>query len=201
MTALSILHDSRRGANHLKLSAHFVNLLGLLSELGCESLYLFLLLRDRCLQLLNFVIEHGLVRGLGAHARLRCGTMRRSRCATTPGEGTVKAKLVGIKVQSNYNNVVANRLGIVPDTTDEAGCRPEPINREVGDADRKVFVVGFGTNEFADVSVIEATGQIRSCLVTHDCVPSISNVINHRRSATCRVENGFVRLLIVVCPL
>ena len=61
MTALSILHDSRRGANHLKLSAHFVNLLGLLSELGCEGLYLFLLLRDRCLQLLNFVIEHGLM--------------------------------------------------------------------------------------------------------------------------------------------
>ena len=90
MTALSILHDSRRGANNLKLSAHFLNLLGLLSELGCESLYLFLLLRDRCLllrdrclQLLNFVIEHGLVPGLGAHARLRCVTLRRSRCATT----------------------------------------------------------------------------------------------------------------------
>ena len=64
MTALSILHDSRRGADHLKLGAHFLNLGGLLSELGCESLYLFLLLRDRCLllcdrclQLLNFVIS------------------------------------------------------------------------------------------------------------------------------------------------
>src|SRR6266487_7143367 len=136
MTVSSISHDSRGGTNHLKLSAHFLNLLGLLSELGCESVYLFLLLRDRylllcdrCLQLLNFVIEHGLVRGLGAHARLRCVTLRHSRCVTTPGEGTVKAKLVGIKVQSNYNNVAANRLGIVPDTTDEAGCRPEPINR------------------------------------------------------------------------
>ena len=56
MTALSILHDSRRGANHLKLSAHVLNLGGLLLELGCERVYLFLLLRDRCLQLLNFVI-------------------------------------------------------------------------------------------------------------------------------------------------
>jgi hypothetical protein len=36
---------------------------GLLFELGCENLYLFLLLPDRCLQLLNFAIEHGL--GLG----------------------------------------------------------------------------------------------------------------------------------------
>src|SRR6266850_4439404 len=120
MTALSILHDSRRGANHLKLSAHFMNLLGLLSELGCESLYLFLLLRDRylllcdrCLQPVNFVVEHGLVRGLGAHARLRCVTLRRSRC-TTRIRG--KAKVVIIKVQSNYNNVAANRLGVVEDT-------------------------------------------------------------------------------------
>src|SRR6266566_5169621 len=80
MTALSILHDSRRGANHLKLSAHFVNLLGLLSELGCESLYLFLLLRDRCLQLLNFVI-HRLE--LGARGRLRSARLRCARCART----------------------------------------------------------------------------------------------------------------------
>ena len=63
MTALSILHDSRRGANHLKLGAHVLNLGGLLFDLACENIYLFLLLRDRCLllrdrclQLLNFVI-------------------------------------------------------------------------------------------------------------------------------------------------
>ena len=97
MTALSILHDSRRGANNLKLSAHFLNLLGLLSELGCESVYLFLLLRDRrlllrdrCLQLLNFVIEHGLVLGLGTRARLRCATIRHIRCPTT----LVRAKII-----------------------------------------------------------------------------------------------------------
>ena len=52
-----------------------------------------------------------MVPGLGAHARLRCVTMRRSRCATDSVR--VKAKLVGIKVQSNYNNVAANRLGVV----------------------------------------------------------------------------------------
>ena len=107
--------------NHLKLGAHFLDLGGLLSELGCQSLYLLLLLRDRCLQLLNFLIERGVVPGLGAHALLRCVTLRHSRCATTPGGGSVIAKLVVIKVQSNYNNVVANGLGIVPDTTDVAG--------------------------------------------------------------------------------
>ena len=43
----------------------------------------------------------------------------------------VIAKLVVIKVQSNYNNVAANRLGVVPDTTDVAGCGPEPIQSEM----------------------------------------------------------------------
>src|SRR4030095_9727068 len=32
MTVLLIVHHSRRGADHLKLSAHFLNLLGLLLE-------------------------------------------------------------------------------------------------------------------------------------------------------------------------
>jgi hypothetical protein len=49
-----------------KLRAHLLDLRGLLSELGCERLYLLLLLRDRCFQLLNFVIQHGSVLELGA---------------------------------------------------------------------------------------------------------------------------------------
>src|SRR4029077_1758872 len=146
-----------------KLDAHFLDLRGLLLEvgceslcllfeLGCESLYLFLLLGDlllllrrRCLQLLNFVIEHGLVRGLGAAARLRSVTMRCSGCGTSPAHGHVNTKLIGIKIKSNCNHAAPNWLGIVPDTTDVAGCGPEPINREVGDTDRKVFVIYSGT--------------------------------------------------------
>src|SRR6266516_2293429 len=46
------------------LGAHLLDLRGLLFELGRENLYLFPLLRDRCLQLLNFEIEHGLLRAL-----------------------------------------------------------------------------------------------------------------------------------------
>jgi hypothetical protein len=68
--SLLIVHDSWRRPDYLKLGAHFLNLCGLLSELGCESLYLCLLLRDRCLQLLNFVVQHGLVLGTRARARL-----------------------------------------------------------------------------------------------------------------------------------
>ena len=127
MTVLSILYHPGRRLDQFNLGAHFLDLGGLLTELGCESLYLFLLLRerclllrDRCLQLLNFVIEHGLALGLGADARLRCATMRRSRCVTTPGHARVEAKVVVKKVQSNYNNAAANRLFVVEDTTDVA---------------------------------------------------------------------------------
>jgi hypothetical protein len=59
------------------------------------------------------------------------------RCAT---ERVIIAKVVVIKVQSNYNNATANRLGVVPDTTD-AVSGPAPVRREIGDANRKVFVV------------------------------------------------------------
>ena len=46
---------------HFERGPHFLDLRCLLLRLGGESLYLFVLLRDRSLQLLNFEIEHGLV--------------------------------------------------------------------------------------------------------------------------------------------
>jgi hypothetical protein len=56
---------SRCGLVQFKLCAHFLDLRGLLLKLCRESLYLFVLLRDRCLQLLNFEIEHGLAAVFG----------------------------------------------------------------------------------------------------------------------------------------
>jgi len=79
VTVLSILYHPGRRLHHFNLGTHFVDLGGLLFELGCESHYLFLLHLDHYLQLLNFVIEHGLV--LGARGSLRSATTR--RCATS----------------------------------------------------------------------------------------------------------------------
>src|SRR5882757_4505514 len=206
MTALSILHNSRSGADHLKLGAHVLDLGGLLSDLGCESLYLFLLLRDhclllrdRCFQLVNFVVEHGLVVGLRAHARLRCATIRHIRCPTTLVRAKIIPKVVVCKVQSNLNNGGAvNRLQVVEDTTDVALLGIAP--RDVADADRTAFLAHASTNKFADVSVIEASGQILSCLFTHDCVSTTSSVIKHRQSANCRVEIGLAASSRVIIP-
>src|SRR6476646_10814229 len=184
--ALGIVDDLLPGFARFKLGAHFLDLPGLLFELrrelhsllfepGCESLYLFLLLHskhcllhNRCLQLLNFVIEGLALLGTRGNLRFatvqRCATRRHATHATRSlARAKIKAKVVVCKVQSNLNNGGAvNRLEVVEDTTDVAGCGPEPITRGVGDADRKVLVGDGGpvvvTNELADVSVIEASG-------------------------------------------
>ncbi|PYJ89373.1 MAG: hypothetical protein DME20_08315 [Verrucomicrobia bacterium] len=63
---LRFVHDYFwRRLIHFELGADFLNLRGLLFELGGETLYLFLLLRDDCLQVLNFAIEHSLLGPLG----------------------------------------------------------------------------------------------------------------------------------------
>ena len=48
-----------------ELAARFLDLRGVLFQLGGERLYLLLLLRDGCLQVLNCAIEHGLLGGIG----------------------------------------------------------------------------------------------------------------------------------------
>ena len=67
IAALGLVRDHlRRRFIDFKLSAHFLDLRGLFFELGRESLYLFLLLPDRCLQLFNLAIESGVgIRALG----------------------------------------------------------------------------------------------------------------------------------------
>src|SRR5438094_7551311 len=101
---LSIFYHLWRRLDHLKLGTHFLDLGGLLSELGCKSLYLSLLLRDRCLQLLNFLVEHGLV--FGVRGRLQSATRRwygtlghlQRRLSTTLARANSPAKLVVRKV-------------------------------------------------------------------------------------------------------
>ena len=52
------------------------------------------------------------------------------------------------------------------------------------------FVGHRGTNEVADVSVIEANDHVWSCPCTHGCVLTAINVIEERRTANCRVVVG-----------
>ena len=131
---LRIVDHLRRALAHFKLGPHFLDLGGLfleltyeslclLSELGCESLYLFLLLSDHCFQLLNFTnfaIEHGgaLRWHAGRATTLRCATLH--RFAATLARAKIPAKVVVGTVQSNYHNVAAHRLEVVEDTTDVA---------------------------------------------------------------------------------
>ena len=74
IAALRFVHNHfGRRLIHFELGARFLDLRSLLFELGCERLYLLLLLRDGCLQALKCAIEHGLLgsgvgNGLGPDA-------------------------------------------------------------------------------------------------------------------------------------
>jgi hypothetical protein len=166
VTVLSILYHPGRRLHHFNLCAHLVDLGGLLFELGCESHYLFLLHLDHYLQLLNFVIEHGFLVGVVGGTRGRAGRATSRRCATSRyarcplARANIPAKVVVRKVKSNFNNAAANRLEVIEDTTDEALLGIAP--REVVDADRTAFVADAGTNEVAEVSVIEAIDDVIS---------------------------------------
>jgi hypothetical protein len=82
------------------------------------------LLRDRCLQLFNFAnfaVERGGALGRRTGRTMpRCATTSRSRRDTLV-RANIPTKLVGRKIQSNFNNAAANRLEVVEDTTDVAG--------------------------------------------------------------------------------
>ena len=67
-----VAHFGRR-LTHFELGVHFLDLRSVLFELGGERLYLLLLLRGRCPQVLNFEIERrllgsGIGNGLGPDA-------------------------------------------------------------------------------------------------------------------------------------
>src|SRR5690349_14590661 len=100
--ALRFVRDYlRRRFTHFKLRAHLLDLRCLLfllgRELRClffqlrsESLYLLLLPRDGCLQLLNFVIEHGLLGGFG-NGLARGGLGRKSTRVGSSGSDEDRA--------------------------------------------------------------------------------------------------------------
>jgi outer membrane receptor protein involved in Fe transport len=70
----------------LNLRTHFLDLRGLLFELGCERLYLVLLLRDRRPQVLNFEIEHGLLGSVGIGLGLNAFGRRSTRVGSLGGD-------------------------------------------------------------------------------------------------------------------
>jgi len=154
---------------------------------------LFLLLCDRCLQLLNFVI-HGLALG--------CGTR-------VVRVHTIDAKLAE-SIHSNLTNGDAvPDLGVRGDTVDKAGSG---TRKDAADAYDAGFVprwgscVVEGTSGIAEVNVLAASGQVLSCAeahgrvenrvgTVHGCltdryVERAINVVEERRSANCRVADA-----------
>ena len=102
VTVLSILYHPGCRFHHLNCGTHLLDLGGLLFELGCESLYLFLLLRDRCFQLLNLAHLERAGRPGGRATTPRCAARRSRavRCATNlfRANNNIPAKVVVRKI-------------------------------------------------------------------------------------------------------
>ena len=58
------MHFCRR-LTHFDLGIHLLDLCGLLFQLRCGRLYLLLLLRERCLQVLDLEVKYGLPSSVG----------------------------------------------------------------------------------------------------------------------------------------
>src|SRR4030095_15803311 len=126
MTVLLIVHHSRRGADHLKLSAHFLDLLGLLLERCGQSLNLPFLRSNLCRLLFQQLVYRTKRAARGTFAELAVGTYA-DRGAAAP-----------------YTR----------DAPDNAFSKC--YFRRVTYADGGAFVAGTVTSGCADVDVIEA---------------------------------------------
>src|SRR4030095_8268404 len=74
MTVLLIVHHSRCGADHLKLSAHSLNLLGLLLERCGQGLNLTFLRSNLCRLLFQQLVHRARRAASGTFAELAVGT-------------------------------------------------------------------------------------------------------------------------------
>ena len=126
--------------------------------------------------------------------------MRRGGCAPALADGHVKAKVVVIKVRVTTTMLPPTGWGLLKIPPMKQATEPIPLPFERSPMRIVSIVRGLGTNEVADVSVIEASGQVWSCPCTHGCVVTTGNVIKHRRSANCRVVIGSAASSRVIIP-
>src|SRR5439155_16244598 len=170
MTVLLIVHYSWRGTNHLKLSAHFLDLLSLLLERRGQGLNLpFLqsnlrrLLLGRGLQFL-----HSLTLFEPLFRRARRFHRARQACTTTFAKLTVCT--YADRVAADWYTRDAGDKG----GTDEIG---------IADPDCAAFTTATqGAGGRADVDVIAAFNE-SSCVPADDGVKGTAHVIKKRRVA------------------
>ena len=154
LKSLRFVHDHFwcRSAR-FQLRADLLDLRCLLFELGRENLYLFPLLRDRCLQLLNFEIEHGLLGAL-RNVGLGRGLGRKStRVGSIDGERAQPS--IGIDEHGSEGSGVNRRTEDVVDKAPVTYLAKNTVDTRVA-ADDDVVIDGgeTGAGFAADADVV-----------------------------------------------
>ena len=93
-TALTFVHyHSGRQLTDFELFVRFLDLRGVVFQLGGERRYLLLLLRDCCLQALDCAIEHGLFGGIGNGLGPEAAFWRKSTRIRSIGSGRAQSPI------------------------------------------------------------------------------------------------------------
>src|SRR5436190_6634515 len=167
ITVLLIVHYSRRWADHLQLSAHFLNLLGLLRECCGQGLNLIFLQSDPCRLLFS--------RGLQLLHDL---TLRRHLVYRERRGRTTFAELAVYIYADRDAGDCYTRDALDKARSDES---------RLADANCPAFVPNVSSSACPDIDVIAATTEVLSCKVADHCVKGARSVI-----LRSRVTNGNV---------
>jgi len=142
----------------------------LISELPRESLYLFLLLPDLCLQLLNIEVDHGLLGGFG-NRLARGGLGRKSTLVDSIGDGDRAQPSIGIDEYERERRVINRCTKDVVDKAPVTYLAKNTVHtRQVADYDIVIHAGDTIPGGFTQKRVTTAVSDTIPGLVTHSHV-------------------------------
>ena len=159
----------------------------MLFELGCERLYLLLLLRGRCPQVLNFEIDHGLLGGVGNGLRPDSAFGRKStRVGSIHGDRAQSS--IGIDHHDSGRRGGNRRTGDIVDSAPVTDLAKNTVHTRVV-ADDDIIIDGgdTGPGHAAQGNVIARGYVALERLITDGCVVVSGGVGSERFPTDGRV--------------
>ena len=151
----------------------------MLFKLGCERLYLLLLLRDRCLQALNCAIERGLLGGVGNGLGPDAFRRKSTRVVSIHGERAQSS--IGIDHHDSGRRSGNRRTGDIVDSAPVTDLAKNTVHTRVM-ADDDIIIDGSDTrpSHCAYGNVIARGFAALERLITDGCVGASGGVGSER---------------------
>ena len=172
---------------HLDLSVYFLDLCSLFLHLGREPLYLFLVLRDCCLQAFNYAIEHGLLGSVGNGLGSDVAFGRKSTRVVSIGGGRAQSA-VGVDHHHSSRGRGNRRTKDVVDKAPVTFLAEYTVHsRMVANDDIVIDAGDTGPGHAAYGNVITVAEVTLERLITDGCVGASGSVGSERFPASGRV--------------